>query len=79
MRNKGGFSLRFPNNRVLKYATHEAYSNVMEVLSKGKYRHVGEVFDAAKKCYSGYEFTMSENKAKEIEKKFNTIDFDDLD
>jgi protoheme ferro-lyase len=77
MRKNDTFVMQFTNNKKIKFRSHEAFSNAMEVISKNRFKNVAEMYDRVKQCPTGFEFGISERKTKEIQKKFNAIDFED--
>lgn len=79
---RGNFILKFQNGKKLKFRTAEAFSHVNEVLSRGRFINSGEMYAAAKQCANGFEYISPEDmapgrKRKDIEKRFNNINFED--
>ena len=76
-RNRGSFTLKFSNNKTIKFRTAEAYSNALEVLSRGRFANVAQMYDRVKQCPTGFEFTPSVKTAKEYENRFNVFEFEE--
>lgn len=76
-RNRGSFTLKFSNNKTVKFRTAEAYSNAREVLSRGRFANVAQMYDRVKQCPSGFEYIPSAKAAKENESRFNAFEFDE--
>lgn len=78
---RGNFILKFQNGKKLKFRTAEAFSHVNEVLSRGRFIGSGEMYAAAKQCANGFEYISPEDmapgrKRRDIEKRFNNINFE---
>jgi hypothetical protein len=75
---RGNFALKFPNNKTVKFRTREAYSYAFEVMSRGRFTSVGDMYSRVKKLSTGFEIAEpSSRKVREFETKFNGIDFED--
>lgn len=79
---RGNFILKFKNGKKLKFRTAEAFSHVNEVLSRGRFINTGEMYAAARQCATGFEYVSPEDmapgrKRKDLEKRFNNINFED--
>lgn len=76
-RNRGNYVVKFPNNKKMSFRTAIAFSNAMEVISKGRFINVAQMYDRVKNCPTGFEYVESERKSKELEKRFNSIELDE--
>lgn len=76
-RNRGNFTLKFPNNKKINFRTADAYSNAMEILSKSRFANAGQMYERIKQCPTGFEYLEVERKHKELEKRFNGIEMED--
>lgn len=75
---RGNFTIKFPNNKSVKFRTREAYSYAFEVMSRGRFVDSGQMYDRVKRLTTGFELgEPSGKKVKEFEKRFNGIDFED--
>jgi hypothetical protein len=75
---RGNFALKFPNNKTVKFRTREAYSYAFEVMSRGRFTSVGDMYSRVKKLSTGFEVAVtSSHKVKELETRFNGVEFDD--
>ena len=76
-RSRGNFSVKFANNKKINFRTAEAFSYAMEVMSKGRYANVAQMYERIKQCPTGFEFVESNRKHKDLEKRFNGIEIED--
>jgi len=75
---RGNFTLKFSNNKTVKFRTREAYSYALEVMSRGRFTSVGDMYGRVKKLSTGFEIAEpSSRRVREFETKFNGIDFED--
>ena len=75
---RGNFATKFPNSKVIRFRTKEAYSNAQEVMSKGRFSNIAQMLERIKQCPTGFEYTeTSDRKVKEFEKRFNGIEIED--
>lgn len=75
---RGNFTLKFTNNKTVKFRTREAYSYALEVMSRGRFTSVGDMYGRVKKLSTGFEIAEpSSRRVREFETKFNGIDFED--
>jgi heterodisulfide reductase subunit B len=78
MKQNDNFTLSLPNGKKLKFKTKEAFSRVNEIIAKGKYTSVYDMYLDVKKCATGFEYTSKvEQSAKEVMKRFNGIELGD--
>lgn len=79
MSRRGNFAIKFANNKTLRFRTKEAYSNAFEVMSRGRFANVAQMFDRVKQCPTGFEYVegSSNKKIREFENRFNGIDFEE--
>jgi hypothetical protein len=76
-RSRGNFTLKFSNNKTIRFRTRDAYSNACEVISKGRFANVGEMYSRVKQMPTGFEYVETDKKSREYEKRFNGIEIED--
>lgn len=75
---RGNFTLKFPNNKKIKFRTREAYSNAFEVMSRGRFTNAGQMYERVKRMSTGFELgDTPSKKVRDFEKRFNGMEFDE--
>ena len=76
MKHNDHFTLLLPNNKKLKFKTKEAFSHANEVIALGRYANINEMYQAVKKCMTGFEYAgrVEDIENKEAARRFNVID-----